>query len=618
MSRILVPSALALAVFAVSNAYAADNLTTENSQQLPVIVVTASKTPEPIDQVPARISVIDEKTIQQSPVNDLPGLLQREAALNIVQLGGYGQQTSVFTRGTNSSHTLFLKDGVRLNPLTSSITSTQYIDTTDVTKIEVLKGPASVQYGSDAIGGVVQLISEAPKKTRVFTTAEAGEENTYKAIVGADLVQNDFYFQVRGQRLETDGSEIKDTATAKQASYDQKGYSAKAGIENEKYQVSAEIGENKGAVEYDMFGSMTSQDFLNRFINLKGGGNITDNVIVNARLSQFEDQLTQNDLTYLYDFNYNLIGQEIDYTNSDTQEADVNVQWKFTPHQNLLLGATTRSTDVDSLSYGTKYDETLDTTGYYLQHQYQNNGISTQAGLRVEDNKQFGTHTVGQLAGRIQVAPLTSIYANIGTAFKAPTANDLYGYSGNPNLEPEESVSYEIGVDQKLAFGITSYLSVYQTQIKNLINSDPTTYQQVNIDKAKLTGGELGFKWQKDAWFVNTEYAYVQPKDDKTDQDLSRRPRNTGTLTLGWDDGQYGVSASLVAKSKSDNSGFDNVKVPGFVSASLNTYWQFNPHGRFFVNIKNIGDSTYKTAYGSGSYYIAAPRLATAGVTLSY
>lgn len=615
MSRILVPSALTAAIFSASllPASAATTVLDANaSAELTVIVVTASKTPEAIEKVPARISVIDEQTIQQSPIADLPHLLQRETALNIVQLGGYGQQTSIFTRGTNSNHTLVLKDGVRLNTGSTSAANINSFDISDVSRIEVLKGPASVQYGSDAIGGVIQLISEAPKQQKLFTTIEGGELDTYKAIVGADLVQDDAYVQVRGQRLETAGSPVTDAPTAKDADYDQKGYSLKAGIDNEQFGASAQVQENKGNSRYNPSLS-GNQDFLNRSLNLKGNYNISADFKVNGRYSQFNDELTQKTSN--------------SYINTETNEGDISAQWDFLPEQNILVGITDRKTQVDTTSYT---DKALKTTGYYLQHQYQANRLSTQAGVRVEDDDNYGTHTVGQLAARLQVAPLTSIYANIGSAFHAPTTNDLYGFGGNIDLKPEESVSYELGIDQQFNQQLKGYLSVYHTNIDNLIstvcvavcngdwvNTFPV-YQNININKAKLTGGEAGLKWQQNAWFVDGEYAYVQPTNEETDQDLLRRPRQTVTVTAGWDNSIYGVSASLVAKSRAkDFSAAD--PTPGFVSADLNGFYQYNPNVRVFANIRNIGDTNYKTALSNvGEYYIAAPRQATAGITLSY
>lgn len=610
MSRLLTPSALALAIFSISHAYANANNGATTASPLPTIVVTASKLPEPIHNVPARISVINEKTIQQSTIGNLNQQLQQEAALNVVQSGGMGQQSSIFTRGTNSNHTLVLNDGMRTNTATLSAANINLFDLSGVSQIEVLKGPASVQYGSDAIGGVINLVSHVPTKQRLFTTLEGGEQNTYKASIGADLVEEDAYFQIRGQRLETDGSPVTNSPNAKDASYDQIGYSVKGGIDNELYAVSAQLQENQGNVAYNPL-LTGNQDFTNRVINLKGRYNINAAVSVNARYSEFKDELDQT--------------TSPDYAHTNSKETDLNMQWRFVPNQNVLLGLTHRNTDANYVSLSswgdTIYHETLKTTGYYLQHQYQQDGLSTQAGIRVEDDDKYGSQTVGQLAARVQVAPLTSVYANIGTAFHAPDANQLYGgSSANPNLTAEESVSYEIGLDQQFNHGLTGYLSVYQTSVKDLISYN-NNFQLENIQKAKLTGGELGIKWAKDAWFAHAEYAYVQPKNESTNKELTRRPRQTATLSAGWDNGTMGASVSVLAKSKAKEFSASN-PTAGFVSTNLNGFYHINPHVKVFANIQNIGNTGYKTALyntmPSVEYYVAAERIASAGITLSY
>lgn len=612
MSRIFVPSALTASILSASFAYADSTDPKVNpGASLPVIVVTASKTPEALSQVPARISVIDEQVLQQSAVVDLPHVLQREAALNIVQSGGYGQQTSIFTRGTNSNHTLVLKDGMRTNTATLSAANINLFDLTGVSRIEVLKGPASVQYGSDAIGGVIQLVSEAPRAQKFFTTLEGGELDTYKAIIGADLVQQDAYMQIRGQRLETDGSAVTDTADAKDAGYDQQGYSVKAGLENERYAVSAQLEENQGNVAYNPL-LTGNQDFANRLLNLKASYSVRPALKLNARYSEFKDELDQTNSS--------------DYAHTRHQETDLNLAWKVLRNQNILLGATHRQTDADYLteaSWGdTRYNQDLKTTGYYLQHQYQAGAISTQAGIRLEDDNTYGTHSVGQLAGRLQLTALTSVYANIGTAFHAPDASQLYGgSSANPELDPEQSISYELGLDQKLGYGLNAYASVYQTRVEDLISYN-SSFKLENIQKAKLTGGEAGLKWVHDGWFGNLEYAYVQPKNETTNNELTRRPRQTATLAAGWDNGIYGASASLVAKSRAKDYS-PQYPTPGFVSVNLHAFYQYSPQVRAFANIQNIGDKSYKTALYNAAvtgaeYYIAAPRLATAGISLSY
>lgn len=606
--------AIAMAMGFSSPVFAQDNSPVVKAS-LDTIVVTATRSEQKIETVPARISIIAPKTVAQSPIAALPQLLQTDASINMAQSGGYGQQSSIFLRGSNSTHTLLLKDGVRLNSNTSGGASLPFIDTTDIQQIEVLKGPASVLYGTDAIGGVVQLISKTPEKTSAFISAEMGENKTYKSVLGADVAENGFYAQVRGQRLETDGTAATDAKNSKKASFDQKGYSVKLGVEQQNYATSIDYSENKGYSDYDSWGNLVSQDFNNEAVNLKARLNISDNVALHTRLSQFKDQLEQNN--------------SADYVKSTTQEAELYTKWQFTAAQNILVGATLK--DIKGNVYSknlwggpdVNYNESIDTVGYFAQHQYQHNGLNTQVGVRVEDNDKFGSHTVGQAAVRYQVLPRTSVYANIGSAFRAPTTNDLYAMSwgANPNLKPEESFSYELGVDQKLHDNLDFGLSIYRNKVDELITFQAG--QLINVNKASFTGGEALLKWQQDALFLNANYAYVQAKDDSSDQDLLRRPKQSLTLTAGWDDGIYGVSASIVAKSNAkDFADFPSTvptTTPGYVSTNVNAYWQPTPMLKLFTNIENIGDVQYKTVYnGNGMYYINGGRMASAGVTLRY
>ena len=617
MSKFFQPATLAgaIAIALASTATLANESTEQTTIQLNPIVVTATRSEQKAEEVPARINIIEPHILEQSPIASLPDLLKTDAAINMVQSGGYGQTASIFLRGTNSNHTLFLKDGIRLNSNTSGAASLPFIDTTDIKQIEVLKGPASVLYGTDAIGGVVQLITKTPEKNSAFVTGEMGENKTYKAIVGADLAEKGFYAQVRGQRLETDGTPVTNAPNNQKASFDQKGFSTKIGVEQESYAASVDYSENQGYSDYDNYGTLVSQNFENESINVSGRVNLLDNLAINARLSQFKDQLDQNDSP--------------DYVYSTTKEAELYAKWQFTPAQNILVGSTFKDIQGEVFSKNlwggenVNYKESVDNVGYFIQHQYQDNSLSTQLGARVEDNDKFGTHTVGQGAIRYQLLPLTSIYANIGSAFRAPTTNDLYAVSwgANPDLKPEESLAYEIGLDQKLNDNLSFGLSVYQNKVDNLISTQAG--KLVNINKSKFTGGEASVKWYQDELFLSTTYAYVQAKNDETNQDLTRRPRQSLSLSAGWDNGEYGISASAIAKSRSkDFADWPSTTPtinPGYVTTNVNAYWQPIPMIKLFTNIENIGDVQYKTAYnGNGIYYVNGGRLASIGATLRY
>lgn len=584
---------------------------TTNATQLDPIVVTASKSAEKASEVPARISVIDEKTIGQNSLLNVSDIIQRDPSVYIKQSGGLGQISEISLRGTKSVHTLVLKDGARLNsqnelgPLYPA-----FLDTTDVQQIEILKGPASVQYGSDAIGGVVQLISKKPEKTGAELTGIYGENNTYKAIVNTNLVTDQgFYAQVGGQRLESDGTRIFESQPENEkASYDQKGYHAKIGFFQENLiDASASISENKGTNVFsnDYITNTAQRQFENRVINTKVAYNILPDLIINAHYANVRDK--QNVPAY---------GS---YYNTENNESDLNLKWKFTPNQNILVGATYNDANYKSNTI-LNADKSVNSTGYYLQHQLKNDLFDTQVGVRLEDNQRFGTHTVGQGAIRYHFLPNASIYANIGSAFRAPTLNELYSqWGGNENLAPEESTSYEMGMNYDLTSNVSTNFSVYHTKIKDLIAYNAGT--NTNIAKANFTGGEAGIKWHQDDLFLSTEYAYVKTENEKDNTEIAYRPRQTITVSTGLENAIYGISASLIARSKSYADSANSMRVQGYATVDLNAYWNIIPNVKVFTNIQNVGDVQYRevlNTYPSNDWYVNTGRQASVGVTFRY
>jgi len=543
---------------------------------------------------------------------NLSDILQKDPSIYIKQSGGIGQIPEISLRGTYQPHTLVLKDGARLNnqnhysPLFSG-----FIDTGDVQQVEILKGPASVQYGSDAIAGVIQMRSKAPLKTGAALTGIYGENNTYKTIVNANLVTDQgFYAQVGGQRLESDGTRVLESQPKNEkAGYDQKGYNTKLGyVQKDLIDTSVSISENKGTniFHYQGLTNDSPRQFENRVINANIAYNILSNLILNAHYANVQDKQDVRDYGSYY--------------NTENNQGDLNLKWKFTPNQNVLIGATYNDANYKSNTI-LKSDQSVESTGYYAQHQFKNEHFDTQVGIRLEDNERFGNHTVGQGAIRYHFLPNASVYTNIGTAFRAPSLNEMYTqWGGNADLKPEESTSYEIGADYQLNQNFAANISLYQNEIENLINSDPVTWKMGNINKATFKGGELGLKWQQDDYFISTQYAYVKTENRETGLEIAYRPKNTVTLTTGLENAAYGVNVSAIARSNSNASNTANpVKVPGYATVDFNAFWNINPNIKLFTNIQNIGDVEYRSVYKSADdWYVNGGRQASVGVTVRY
>lgn len=620
MSNLFQPTALvgaiALAMGFSTSVSAQDSSNVVNAS-LDTLVVTATRSEEKIGNVPARISVIDQNAIKKNPALNLSDLIQQDPSVYVKQSGGMGQISEIGLRGTKAVHTLVLKDGARLNsqnelgPLYHA-----YLDTSDVQQIEILKGPASVQYGSDAIGGVVQLISKKPVKSGAELTGIYGENNTYKTILKTDLVTDQgFYAQVGGQRLESDGTRIFESQDkSDNASYDQKGYNAKIGyFQENQIDASASISENKGISIFsnDYITNTAPRNFVNRVINAKVDYNILQNLILGAHFANVQDK--QDVPSYFTQYN------------TENNQSDLNLKWKFTPNQNILVGATYNDANYKTSSIKNQ-DQSVNSTGYYLQHQFKNELFDTQVGLRVEDHELFGSHTVGQGAIRYHFLPNASVYANIGSAFRAPTLNELYSqWGGNENLEPEESISYELGFDYAITDNLATSFSVYRTNVDNLIVYSDSMNQ--NVGEANFTGGEAGLKWKQDDLFLATEYAYVESENKATGLEIAYRPKQTLTFTAGLENAVYGLSTSVIARSHANASNSANsVKVPGYATVDFNAYWNINPTVKIFTNIQNIGDVQYREVYKAASswdnspedWYINGGRFASAGVTFRY
>ena len=586
--------------------------------ELDPVVVTVSRIATPLSDTPASVTVISAGEIEKNPARTLSDVIQSDAGIYVKQSGGIGQVPEVSIRGSLPKHTLFLKDGARLNTQNElNPAFPGFFDTTDVERIEIVKGPASVQHGTDAIGGVIQMVSKTPTRTGGEVTGIIGENNTYKAIVRGDVVHNGFYASLSSQRLESDGTRIFNNQSRKdKASYDQKGYAAKLGYNNDVLNTSVQISENEGVNIFSSNSGITNaaaREFDNRVINAQAALKHHNDFTTSIRFSDTQD----NQNLPVYGSKYDSAGQEI----------DLNTKWAFTPNQNILIGATGSRSEFQSNTI-TDGKQEVDTIGYYLQHQYNSDKVNTQVGVRLEDHERFGNHTVGQGAVRYHITPATSVYANVGSAFRAPTLNELYSqWGGNTELQPEESVSYEIGLDHRIADTTSIHVSGFQNQIDNLVRY--IAGKNINVDgKTKFTGGELGIKFNQGDYYASANYGYVETEVKQTGLEIAYRPKHTGTLTLGYDDGVVGVSTSIIARSDAYANRDNTIKVPGYTTVDVDAHWNINPYVKLFTNIQNIGNVEYKQVHNTlfdgnwnpigENWYVNGGRQANLGLTFKY
>lgn len=579
---------------------------------LPTTIVTATRTTQSLDDSLASVLVITQEQLAQHSSQDLGEILRFSTGIDVARLGGFGGQTSTFIRGTESNHTLVLIDGIRINSATSSQANIQHLSLDDVERVEIVKGAMSSLYGSEAIGGVINIITKKAQKTETSANITGGSHKLVKGGVTQSVKSGDFSAFINANALYTDGFRIIEK-NAREYGYKNQGVNVNLGYDLGFSQVSVTARQNKGSTEYNSFGTFATQDFDNQVISLNAQGKINDTFNSQIRISQMTDEIDQN--------------QSASFAHTQQQQADWQNTFAFSPAISLVGGITQTNTQAKyDNGFGTSYDKEQDNLALYVQQQSQFGAVSTQLAIRHEDYDSFGTHQTGNLGLGYRFNEQHRVYVNYGTAFKAPDLNDLYGYGGNVNLKPEESVSVEVGSKHTLGqFKVIT--AFYQYDIDNLIDCpmNPITFscQNINVNKASIEGIELGVNWQQDGLFAGLNGSYNHAQDDTSKQDLLRRPRRSIGFTTGYQQEKWGVTSEILAKSHALDAPLFGSTTPrrlaGYAVANVNAFVQVVPSAKVRLSLENITDKAYGAAYsGATTRYLATPFTATLGAEVNF
>ncbi|MCP5174430.1 MAG: TonB-dependent receptor [Moraxellaceae bacterium] len=579
---------------------------------LPTTVVTASRTSQSIDNTLASVQVITQEQLAQHPSQDLGEILRFNTGIDVARLGGAGGQTSIFTRGTESNHTLVLVDGVRMNSATSSQANIQHLSLDDIERVEVVKGAMSSLYGSDAIGGVINIITKSASNTETRTRLLGNNHKLANGAITQTIKHGDFSAFINANALYTDGYAIIEK-NPQERGHQNQGAHLKTEYDLGFSKISVSARQNQGTTEYINFGSFVSQDFKNQLLNFVAIGDLSKNISSQIRISQMMDDIDQNDSS--------------SFAHTKQQQADWQNTVALSNSITLVAGMTQTHTQAQyDNGFATNYDKEQDNLAFYLQQQAQFAQLNTQVSLRHEDYDSFGTHQTGNIALGYQITPDHNIYLNYGTAFKAPDLNDLYGYGGNINLKPEESRSIELGSKHHLG-NLSINSAIYQFNIDNLIDcpTDPITFNcsNINVDKAKIKGIELGVQWQQDGLLLGLNGSYNHAQDETTKRDLLRRPRRTLSLTTGYTQPKWGINTEILAKSRAlDKEVFGSTvprRLAGYAVANVSAYVELVPNTKLRLSLENISDKSYSFAYaGATTRYLATPFTATLGAELKF
>lgn len=566
------------------------------------VVVTASRMAETVDQTLASVTVIGREQIEASQATDLSELLAGLPGVNLSANGGDGKSKSLFLRGTASSHTLLLIDGVRVGSATLGSPAWALIPLHDIERIELVRGPRSSLYGSDAIGGVIQVFTRnGGEGFRGELSAGYGSDNHRK--LGAAISDGDG--QTR-YRLALSGEKSNGYDSHQDSEFDKDGYdnlSFSGSVSHrfsDRLRLSGQLMRAEGTNEFDASFGGNSSNFVQQSTSVSLDASISDNWSSTLRLSQSRDEsdnLTNGVFTSAIDTLRNQLTWENQLTLDDANELVAGIDYL-----NDQVGGTN--------TYSVRE---RDNKAVFAQYRFFGERNDLQLGARLDDNEQFGSHLTGNIGWGYALTDNLRLTASAGTAFKAPTFNDLYWpasafSAGNPNLQPEKARSYELGISGK-QMQIDWSARVYKSTIKNLIewactancaDADPFNdfWQPSNVSNARIKGLELQAGTTLMGWQTQASINLVDPENAATGRTLAKRAKQNLRIDLDRDFGRWAVGGTLLAESGRWNNDTNTVWLGGYATVDLRASYQLAPQWTLRGTIDNLFERSYETADG--------------------
>jgi vitamin B12 transporter len=606
---------------------AAEELEEEKTKE---IVVTATRIETPAREVGSSITVITGQEIKEKQKVTVLEVLRTVPALDIVQTGGPGKETAVFIRGAKSEYTLVLIDGVEMNDPTSPGRSYDFanLTTENIERIEILRGPQSTLYGSDAMGGVINIITQKGKgKPAAFVSGEYGSFNTFIGKAGVSGGHRWVNYSLGVSYWDTEGisaANEKDGNTEKDG-YNNKSASARLGVTPTEY--------------FDL-------DFIFKYIDAKAdidnfggaGGDDPNNTAeskqlffrTQARLSLFDDIWRQK-------LGFSLSDHRREGRN-DTDPAHpgelsrdsydgrlLKFDWQHDLHlhktNSLTLGVETEEEKGESSYYSESFfgpfsstfpEKTARTTGYYLQDQIKLwDSWFTTLGVRLDDHSKFGNETTYRITSAYLIRQTgTKLKGSYGTGFKAPSLFQLYApIYGDENLKPEKSAGWDAGLEQSL-FGERVVLGAtyFNNRFKDLIEFDSGLSKYINIGEAETKGVELFASVRPmDDLTLRASYTYTDTEDKATGKPLLRRPKNK----VGFDAGyrflaKGNLNLGVVYAGERDDFDYSawpatRVKLGDYLLVNLAASYDVTQNIQVYGRIENLLDNRYEEVKGYGT-----------------
>jgi len=602
MNKSIIATAVASLVFVPSISFA------QPSSDIDTMVVTANRFEQSTHSTIAQVSVVTKKDIERIQAKSIPDVLKRLTGIQITQNGGRGQLSSIYVRGTGADQVLVLVDGIRFSSAAKGAVDFNQLPLTYVDRIEYVRGARASLYGSEAIGGVINIITIANSKTENATKLKAGmgSDSYYEASVSTQQkTGKNGQLNVAIGYESTDGYNVKPVAGINDG--DEHGFETFNGLVGYNHQVSSKL---------NVFGSFRTYNNVYQYDSSYGSRAYWESDVDNFTYvlgADFEHNAYTSSVLFNYQkqnsWNYEQENGKNDPSGYTDELEQRNIQWTngLTLSDNTRIGGGVewRNESYFDKSVSEEFDR--DNIGIYGLLLSQWDDFTTEISLRNDDNENFGNQITYNVGLGWILSDLLNVRASYGTAFKAPNLYQLYDqYSGNISLSPEDANSAELiisGLLNDIYWSVTGY----NIKIDDYIEYDYDTYSYTNLDgESHIKGVEFEFEFDTAMMTHKISADFKNPKDADGEQ-LKRRAKEIykWNSTLSLDNVDIDASYQYVGKrpdSSSELSAYDVLNV------SINYY--FGDSTTLGMKVSNLLNEKYETAAGypaaERSFYVSA------------
>lgn len=616
--------------FAQNNVEKPDSL---KSYELSEVVVTATKTSTPIYQLANSVSLIDSAQIKNSNKNNVYELLQTQTGVSISQQGAPGAFTQIYLRGADPSQTQVLIDGVNMNMANDPSNTFDFanLSTDNIDRIEIIRGPQSTLYGSNALAGVINIITKKGSgEQKFFITSEAGSYNTFKGSIGTSGGMGKLNYSLNYSRFSTDGFSSADKKF---------GNIEKDGTEN--YTISSRIGYRfannlnfdfigrftKANTDFDQTGGAFGDDPTYKYNLEEGAYRIEGNLsLMDGKLKQkFGISFSRN----LRKYKFYVSANNASESNSNYDGKRIKFDWQSNFQINsdnlVVLGIETENEIASSYyyykdSYGpyeSKFPEkSARTTGIFSEYQLNiDKRFFASAGIRFDKHENLGSAVTFRIAPAYIIWKTgTKIKATFGTGFKAPSLFYLFDPAyGNPDLSPEKSRGWDAGIEQYLFnYKLTAGITYFKNTFTDLFGFD-SNFKTLNVNKSETKGFEIFLDAKPTSDLsISANYTFTESKNlspGSADENLSllRRPKHKAAISTDYkitNSIRAGIEAIFVGnRGDKDFSTYPATRIvlKNYTLLNLSASYKLSELFRFFGRVVNLLNSDYEEVYGYGT-----------------